>query len=168
MFANTNNQKQSSARMPNAPAKTSARVLKSSAKTSARKAPKAPAKRPSHRAPKAATAGRAANGQLKRAERGRDGKFRPGHSGNPAGRPKDRVISEVMRDLLQETAGWPVDIEGRTNAEVIAGLIVKWGAQGNLIVLARSWTEPKAGPSNTWTHQRIAQKAGLQISVARP
>jgi hypothetical protein len=142
MFTKANNQKQSNVRVPKvlaetsarvagAPAETSACVASASVKTSGRRMTKAAAK--TNSPPKASTALKAADEQLKKAERGRDGKFRQGHSGNPAGRPKNRAISEVMRDMLQETAGRPLDLEGRTNAEVIAGLIVKWAAKGNLI-----------------------------------
>ena len=47
--------------------------------------------------------------------------WKPGESGNPAGRPKNKVyITEILRKLLEQDAG-----DGKTNAELIAEAMVK-------------------------------------------
>jgi hypothetical protein len=69
--------------------------------------------------------------------RGPDGRFlpgayqgggwKPGQSGNPAGRPKSKTISEEMRELLAET-----DLDGQTVGRVVAAMIVGSAKKGSL------------------------------------
>lgn len=47
--------------------------------------------------------------------------WKPGQSGNPAGRPKsDLCITSLVKELLEQDAG-----QGKTNAQLVAEAIVK-------------------------------------------
>lgn len=54
--------------------------------------------------------------------------FKPGVSGNPKGRPKKKLLSEALRDLLGAAAG-KLDL---TNAEAIAKAIVAEAKKGDV------------------------------------
>lgn len=54
--------------------------------------------------------------------------FKPGQSGNPAGRPKSALISQALRQKLDEP--FPDDEHGRTYAEVIAAKMAEKAASG--------------------------------------
>lgn len=56
--------------------------------------------------------------------------FKPGQSGNPAGRPKSITLSEAYRKALAQVC--PEDPEGRTFAEVIAARLVAEAAAGEV------------------------------------
>jgi len=89
---------------------------------------------PQKKAPKTET--RTPGRSRQAAKRGPDGKFLPGQSGNPNGRPKARVISEIMRDLLGEPASIAqVDLAGKTFAEHIAALVMRGAAKGNPVLI---------------------------------
>src|SRR5690349_9934521 len=53
-------------------------------------------------------------------------RFKPGQSGNPAGRPKSITLSEAYRHKLEELV--PGDKEGRNWAEFIADRMVRQAA----------------------------------------
>lgn len=64
-----------------------------------------------------------ADKQPKTAKRKPGGRpFKPGQSGNPAGRPKTRTLSEYLRSKLEEVD--PSDPDGRTFGEVYIEKIV--------------------------------------------
>lgn len=71
----------------------------------------------------AADPSRQENGQFKA---GHPHQWQPGQSGNPAGRPKWRTLSEAYRAQLRQVD--PDDPDGRTFAEVIAERQVKVAA----------------------------------------
>jgi hypothetical protein len=71
-----------------------------------------------------------------RDERGRFTKdtptaFKPGQSGNPAGRPKSITLSEALRLELAKVL--PNDTNERTFAEVIAQSLVRAAVTGNIL-----------------------------------
>ena len=57
--------------------------------------------------------------------------FKPGQSGNPAGRPKSITLSEALR--LELAKVFPGDTQERTFAEVIAQQLVRSAATGNIL-----------------------------------
>jgi hypothetical protein len=57
--------------------------------------------------------------------------FKPGQSGNPAGRPKSITLSDALR--LELAKVFPGDTQERTFAEVIAQRLVRSAAQGNIL-----------------------------------
>jgi hypothetical protein len=57
-------------------------------------------------------------------------RFKPGQSGNPAGRPKSITMSEAHRKQLAKP--FPDDPEGRTFAEVIAEKLAMNAATGDV------------------------------------
>jgi hypothetical protein len=56
--------------------------------------------------------------------------FKPGQSGNPAGRPKSITLSESFRRQLSQVV--PDDPHGRTFAEVIAARVCVAAANGDV------------------------------------
>ncbi len=71
--------------------------------------------------------GRGANGRF---VRGHAHGFKPGESGNPAGKPKGLALSEYCRRAVREVD--PTDQAGRTFGEVIAERLVTQAARGDL------------------------------------
>lgn len=63
-------------------------------------------------------------------ERTKDGRFRPGESGNPGGKPKTKTLSKAYRQRLEEVN--PADPAGRSYAECIAETLVKLAVKGNV------------------------------------
>jgi hypothetical protein len=57
--------------------------------------------------------------------------FKPGQSGNPAGRPKSITLSEALRLELAKIL--PNDTQERTFAEVIAQSLVRAAVTGNIL-----------------------------------
>jgi hypothetical protein len=57
--------------------------------------------------------------------------FKPGQSGNPAGRPKSITLSDALR--LELAKVFPGDTQERTFAEVIAQRLVRSAATGNIL-----------------------------------
>ena len=55
------------------------------------------------------------------------GRFRPGHSGNPGGRPASRSINAAIRERLEY-----VGDDGLSRAERIAALLVSMAEAGDL------------------------------------
>ena len=58
-------------------------------------------------------------------------RWKPGQSGNPAGRPKSITLSEALR--LELAKVFPGDTQERTFAEVIAQQLVRSAATGNIL-----------------------------------
>lgn len=58
------------------------------------------------------------------------GMFKPGQSGNPAGRPKGVTLSEEYRKLLATKC--PFDKQGRTWAAIIAERVLAAAVKGNI------------------------------------
>src|SRR6266851_4137705 len=56
-------------------------------------------------------------------------RFQPGRSGNPAGRPKSKTLSEALRVALVEIGDKKLD---QTNAELIATAILKKARNGEV------------------------------------
>src|SRR5262249_43212760 len=56
-------------------------------------------------------------------------RFQPGRSGNPAGRPKGKTLSEALRVALEEIGDKNL---GQTNAELIATAILKKARRGEV------------------------------------
>lgn len=55
-------------------------------------------------------------------------------SPNPSGRPRKTILSDALRDILEEP--YPRDREGRTYAQVIARRVANEAARGNLRAVA--------------------------------
>jgi hypothetical protein len=68
--------------------------------------------------------------QKGRFAKGNPNGFKPGQSGNPAGRPKSITLSESFRRQLSQVV--PNDPHGRTFAEVIALRVCVAAAQGDV------------------------------------
>jgi hypothetical protein len=73
---------------------------------------------------------RVASSKVERAEAGKfapgnANAFKPGESGNPAGRPKHRTLSEAIRDKLKQETGLETD---ETWADLIAERLVRVAA----------------------------------------
>ncbi len=107
---------------------------------------------------------------------GRDGKgrftkdtptaFKPGQSGNPAGRPKSITLSEALRLELAKVL--PNDTNERTFAEVIAQSLVRAAATGNILaakeIADRTEGKPKqaiAMDMNVTDWRELARQNGL-------
>ena len=70
--------------------------------------------------------------------------FKPGESGNPAGRPPNkRYLSELARDLLKQVRKG--DLDGKTTDELVVLALVKEALKGNTkaIEMLHDWTEGK-------------------------
>jgi hypothetical protein len=63
-------------------------------------------------------------------ERTKDGRFRPGESGNPGGKPKTKTLSKAYRQRLEEVN--PSDPAGRSFAECIAEVMIKLALNGHV------------------------------------
>ncbi len=61
---------------------------------------------------------------------GKPTQWKKGESGNPAGRPKSKTLSDAYRNKLEERV--PNDPEGRTWAELIAEAQVRDAVRGNV------------------------------------
>jgi len=106
-----------------------------------------------------------------RDERGRFTKdtptaFKPGQSGNPAGRPKSITLSEALRLELAKVL--PNDTQERTFAELIAQQLVKAAATGNILaakeIADRTEGKPKqaiAMDMNVTDWRELARQNGL-------
>jgi hypothetical protein len=106
-----------------------------------------------------------------RDERGRFTKdtptaFKPGQSGNPAGRPKSITLSEALRIELAKVL--PNDTRERTFAELIAQQLVKAAATGNILaakeIADRTEGKPKqaiAMDMNVTDWRELARQNGL-------
>jgi hypothetical protein len=55
-------------------------------------------------------------------------RFKPGQSGNPGGRPKDKPVTDALRRLIVRRV--PNDAEHRTYAEVLAQALVHAALKG--------------------------------------
>jgi hypothetical protein len=63
-------------------------------------------------------------------ERTKDGRFRPGQSGNPGGNPRSKSLSKAYKSKLEEIN--PDDPQKRSYAECIAASLVKLAVKGNV------------------------------------
>jgi len=61
---------------------------------------------------------------------GKSHQWKKGQSGNPAGRPKSKTLSNAYKNKLEEAV--PNDPEGRTWAELIAEAQVRDAVRGNV------------------------------------
>jgi hypothetical protein len=61
---------------------------------------------------------------------GKPTRWKKGQSGNPAGRPKSKTLSDAYKNKLEELV--PNDPEGRTWAELIAEAQVRDAVRGNV------------------------------------
>lgn len=57
-------------------------------------------------------------------------RFKPGQSGNPGGRPKEKPVTDELRRLMDREV--PNDREGRTYAEVLAQAILHAALKGKV------------------------------------
>jgi hypothetical protein len=106
-----------------------------------------------------------------RDERGRFTKdtptaFKPGQSGNPAGRPKSITLSEALRLELAKVL--PNDTNERTFAEVIAQSLVRAARMGNILaakeIADRTEGKPKqaiAMDMNVTDWRELSRQHGL-------
>ena len=72
------------------------------------------------------------------------GRWKPGQSGNPNGRPPNkRYLSELARDLLKQVRRG--DLDGKTTDELVVLALVKEALKGNTkaIEMLHDWTEGK-------------------------
>ena len=101
--------------------------------------------------------------------------FRPGQSGNPAGRPKGvRYLSETYRDRLAQVS--TSDPEGRTHAQILGDMVVTAALSGNLKAITEvtdrtegrpktvfvSLDPPNPLQSEEWIRLRIAMADALE------
>lgn len=62
----------------------------------------------------------------------REHAFKPGQSGNPAGRPKGRTIKEALVNALRADG-----ITGQSNADEVATALLKYAKTGHVEILDR-------------------------------
>ncbi len=93
-------------------------------------------------------------------------RWKPGQSGNPAGRPKSITLSEAMR--LELAKMLPGDTQERTFAEVIAQQLVRAAATGSIFaakeICDRTEGRPKqaiAMDMNVTDWRELARQNGL-------
>ncbi len=94
-------------------------------------------------------------------------RFKPGESGNPAGRPKSITLSEAYRRQLAQPV--PKDPGGRTYAEVIAELMCKRATQGDVAAAKEVADRVEGRPRqaldvdmNVRDWREMARTAGIQ------
>ncbi len=92
--------------------------------------------------------------------------FKPGQSGNPAGRPKSITLSEALRLELAKVL--PGDTHERTFAELIAQQLVRAAVTGNILaakeIADRTEGKPKqaiAMDMNVTDWRELARQNGL-------
>lgn len=93
--------------------------------------------------------------------------FKPGESGNPAGRPKSVTLSEALRLKLAEDAPGKLD---KTVAEQIAQALVREAVKGNVQAIKEIGDRTEGKPRQTvgveaditdW--RLLAQKHGVKV-----
>ena len=96
----------------------------------------------------------------------KDTRWKPGQSGNPAGRPKSITLSEALRIELAKVL--PNDTHERTFAELIAQQLVKAAATGNILaakeIADRTEGKPKQAVDmtmNVTDWRELARQNGL-------
>lgn len=75
--------------------------------------------------------------------------FKPGQSGNPAGRPPNKkYLSELAREMLKETRKG--DLSGKTTDELVVLALVKQALRGDTkaIGMLHDWTEGKVADTH--------------------
>src|SRR5216683_4987512 len=82
-------------------------------------------------------------------------RFQPGRSGNPAGRPKSKTLSEALRLALVEIGDKKLD---QTNAELIATAILKKARKGDVKAAAFVRDTAEGRPA-----QKVQMEGSLQI-----
>ena len=95
--------------------------------------------------------------------------FRPGQSGNSAGRPKGvRYLSKTYRDRLAQVS--TSDPEGRTHAQILGDMVVSAALSGNLkaITEVTDRTGPKPFSSALTLPIRFSPKNGSDCALQWP
>ena len=83
-------------------------------------------------------------------------RFKPGESGNPAGRPRTKKLSEAIREGLAADSAEPLPTD--TNAQIIAKQIIRQAKKGNLsaAVIAGDRAEGRPAQSVAFSDERDA------------
>lgn len=87
--------------------------------------------------------------------------FKPGQSGNPAGRPKERTVSEVLRAMMNEA-----HTDTATFAEAIADVLVKRCLLGDIKAIKETLDRTEGKVKQTialQTEKEIAETAVAQL-----
>jgi hypothetical protein len=90
--------------------------------------------------------------------------FRKGRSGNPAGRPKSAMLSDVMRRELASPC--PDDEQGRTWAEVIADQLIAKAAAGD-VAAAKEIADRTEGKARQHVNLSYTEREKYEIAVAK-
>ena len=72
------------------------------------------------------------------------GRFIPGVSGNPNGRPKGKVLTELVRDKMEEK-----DAEGVFVKDKVVNAVVSMALEGNIKALELVWNYLDGKPTQT-------------------
>lgn len=79
------------------------------------------------------------------------GRFIPGMSGNPKGRPKRKTLSETLMELIDQPC--PNDANGKTWREVIILATLSHGIRGNAPLLKEIWDRIDGKATQPLEHQ---------------